>query len=70
MVETAANILLGAGAFIELFLYFSMMSYTKENDFVSSYFVEIGVAGFALLALGGLTHLALWLMEHVHFTIC
>lgn len=66
-METVANILLGSGAFVLFFLWMYAMSAPKREDFVSSYFVEIGFAGFAFLALGGVMHGVAWLMQHVQF---
>lgn len=43
------------------------MSAPKREDFVSSFFVEIGFVCFAFLALGGVMHGVAWLMQHVQF---
>lgn len=66
-MEIIANTLLFLGAFVLFFLWLYAMSAPKREDFVSSYFVEIGFAGFAFLALGGVMHGVMWLMQHVQF---
>lgn len=66
-MEIVANILLGSGAFVLLSLWLYAMSAPKREDFVSSYFVEIGFTCFAFLALGGIMHGVAWLMQHVQF---
>lgn len=66
-MENVANILLGSGAFVLPFLWVYAMSAPKREDFVSSFFAEIGFVCFAFLALGGVMHGVAWLMQHVQF---
>lgn len=67
VMEIVANTLVFLGAFVLFFVWLYLMSATERDEFLSSNFVEIGIAGFAIIAIGGVMHGVIWLMQHVQF---